>query len=134
MNKAKVLTLANAIEAGIILDRETAEPIGFNMDTYKMYVAAWPALYKDQSKRGCNTVCCLAGSARELWPEVNPAPGDEAATFRRAQAALGLTTSEAASLFKPTGIEHRWHKVTASKAVRVLRHLAKTGRVDWSIR
>jgi len=46
---------------------------------------------------------------------------------------LGLDSTTAESLFTPTALQHgvSMYQVTADRAVRTLRHLAKTGEVDW---
>jgi hypothetical protein len=75
----------------------------------------------------CGTIGCIKGILHTLYDiETNGYlnHGDEAKF-------LGVTENQATSLFCPLG----WEKseYTSGEAAQVLRHLALTGEVDWSI-
>lgn len=78
--------------------------------------------------RDCGTTACIAGHAALLadpdvrWPEVEGT----------AEAWLGVDRVQSMELFTPLPVDP-WSKITASMAARVVRHLAKTGKVDWSV-
>ena len=111
MNVENILKVADAIEQHSIPD------LGFNMSVWKEAASPWR---RDMSGHNCRTVACIAGWTVALFPD------DDAAD------ALGMDDDRADLLFYPRG----WINGSAfpsSRAVAVLRHLAATGEVDWSI-
>ena len=120
MNKERILEIADLIEAG-------HERMVFDMGVFG-------------DEHPCGTAACIAGwtVARFGWngramkidhrrPVLNFDVFDDALSV------LGLSFPEAQRLFAPN--EERdgvsMAEVTAPHAVRTLRHLAKTGKVDW---
>ncbi|RWP44341.1 MAG: hypothetical protein EOR04_05310 [Mesorhizobium sp.] len=115
---------------------------GFNMTTY-MGVGV-PV---EQTNVGfqCNSTACIAGWASLVLGK----NGEIRKTARTtsevddfyedfATELLGLDYHTGMRLFEPMNvlIEHGvadWDKVTPRQAAKVLRHLARTGEVDWSI-
>lgn len=114
MNRERIRELADVIEK--LPHTEIDDASGFNMGNY-VHV--------------CGTPCCIAG-----WT-VAVAKGWETITWRVAYydvAAnhLGLTGQQAEDLFRP--FSHvRLQDVTPAHAAAVLRNLADTGVVDWSV-
>ena len=119
MNKERILEIADLIETG-------HERMVFDMEVFG-------------DEHPCGTAACIAGWAVARFGENDDAEeidhrrplGD--AVFDGAQSVLGLSFPEAHQLFAPN--ERRdgvsMSDVTASHAVRTLRHLAETGEVDW---
>jgi hypothetical protein len=77
--------------------------------------------------RGCGTVCCITGTAEVLFKESL----DEDYDGDSVQEYLGLTDEQADELFMPDGYTMNIYK--SEDAAKVLRHLALTNEVDWSI-
>ncbi|MCV0350234.1 MAG: hypothetical protein K5863_09165 [Nitratireductor sp.] len=115
---------------------------GFNMETY-----IDENLIDEETNVGfkCNSTACIAGWACLAL--------DYDGTFRKtirtkepnglyegvAAEILDLDEDTALSLFEPMNTDFddrtdvRWDTITPQQAAKVLRHLAKTGEVDWSI-
>ena len=79
----------------------------------------------------CGSAGCIGGHAGVLWPELRP-PGT--CTWIDSMLAVKLRISEEQHdlLCYPEdeiGIKHSW--ITRGTAVRCLRRLAETGKVDW---
>ena len=112
MNRKNILKVANAIESAC---RPDAKPeIGFNMGVWKA------SGRKDYTGHDCGTVACIAGWTEHLFPKTCP------------PISLGIDIHQFEALSMPPG----WRtsrSYTPQHAVAVLRHLAETGRVDWSI-
>lgn len=108
----------------------------------------------------CRSPACIAGwtcwLADGKLPETNDKlwAGDQNPIFFRARDLLGLSTRKADRLFLPKNAradcdidletlrnENRWYRedvlikqfITAKRAAKVLRHLAITGKINWSI-
>lgn len=81
-------------------------------------------------ERDCGFVGCLAGHACILFRNKLPATGPGIRT--RAETLLGLTPETSLELFVPSPSSGGM-QASPSEAARVLRHLAGTGIVDWSI-
>lgn len=99
----------------------------------------------------CGAPACIAGWARHLWGEEvgiyerfrarRPRRHYNAPAPRAAAAALGIRDVETAMrLFEPQGYPASFHAepgmanyVSSGHAAAVLRHLADTGEVDWSV-
>lgn len=109
MNKDNVLTVADGIDNSAVPD------LGFNMNWWEIESDDNSA--RDMSGHNCGTIACIGGWTERLFPGVE------------ASETLGLTGSQARALFYPDG----HFDATPDKAVAVLRHLAETGEVDWSI-
>jgi hypothetical protein len=111
MNAERILQLADVIEKVPHVQLDEDAPRGeldsFNMDDWH-----------------CGTAGCIGGWAAQLF---------DCATSE-AGVALGLRCIEAMSLFTPKPINpNDWSKITSLQAATVLRHLAATGIVDWSV-
>lgn len=121
INVENILRVADAIEHHSIPD------LGFNMFDYTMDAGDLAHFgVSDMSGHNCGTTACIAGWALAVRDEGKlPDVEDyhaEAANFLE----LPLRTSEALFLHWNDG-------TTPAEAVAVLRHLAATGEVDWSI-
>jgi hypothetical protein len=71
----------------------------------------------------CGTVGCMAGWAGQMF-DCHPSDAADA---------LGLTRETAWRLFQPIESIDRWEQIKPKQAAAVLRNLAETGEVDWSI-
>ncbi len=89
----------------------------------------------------CGTPACIAGWTVAIGHD-NPTSVQNNDAFDEARALLGLTLTEGVSLFMPsksvacyytTDPESQKH-ISPARAAAVLRHLAYTGIIDWSIR
>lgn len=81
----------------------------------------------------CGTAACIAGWAGHLWPEEChhslTENGEELAwSYHKTRRALGISKESAVTLFYDYPLS-----CSRQHAAAVLRHLAKTGKVDWSI-
>lgn len=122
MNKENVLAVADAIEKHSIPD------LGFNMG------ALIETGYTDMYGTDCKTVACIAGWALCLKNNL-PATPVAFSIMTEAGDWLDLTTAQQYLLFcSPTPEKYvEFGEKTPAQAVAVLRHLAETGEVDWSI-
>lgn len=111
MNVENILKVADAIEQHTIAD------LGFNMG---LWAARSSRSFPDRSGHNCGTVACIGG-----WTD--RVIGTEGSAADR----LGLDYEEADALFCPPG----WSggEISQLQAVAVLRHLAATGKVDWTV-
>lgn len=140
VNKANVLRVADAIENAKLAKRD----IGFNM----AYVAERRGVYvSDKTGHNCGTVACIAGYSYAIKHPRKSAAGIIALEDRRvaleddtiiveAREFLGLPREDANALFFPDdeNPDLRLDSLTVEQAVAVLRHLAETGEVDWSVK
>lgn len=133
MNISNILRVADAIE------HATVPGLGFNMAViYRGTHSGLPNLGGGES---CGTVACIAGWTLTI---AGTEPSDETAPpfsvitdMAKAAEELGLPfnasgwnfSGVAAELFTPTGYQDSIY--TAEHAVRCLRNLAITGKVDW---
>lgn len=124
MKKNFIHATADAIYAAT--DPTRQPKFGFNMGTYRSNM---PTIYSDQTKHGCGTTLCIAG-----WMAV--LDGNRArqngAIRRAAKRAAGLTETQAENLFSPY-LADGLCSVQPLQVVRVLRHFAETGEIDWSL-
>ena len=94
-------------------------------------MSAWFQVVRRKNRAGvyqeCGTTGCIAGWARQLYA------GGKGDAFNTAKDLLGLTWDQADDLFYTRGIRRK-SLVSPHRAAKVLRRLAKTGKVDWSIR
>jgi hypothetical protein len=117
MNTDRIRQLADVIE------RQPHTPItaesGFNMGNWE---------------HDCGNPACICGWANFVQNELN---GTEHRIGSPVHARnwLGLEMEQASALFKPNGDSsyETWEEITPTHAAAVLRHLADTGRVDWSV-
>lgn len=121
MNIGNILRVADAIEQSTLPD------VGFNMAGY---ISRADADRPDMSGHNCRTVACVAGWACSVFSS-NPSAIED--VHEDARCLLGLTHSEGMSLFIPSdGQDTYWsNTIGPIHAVRVLRNLAITGKVDW---
>ena len=117
MRKDRILALADLIEQQPHTDEDAAE--GFTMESIT---------------HDCGTPACIAGWAaweasgrqsRDLYDIYADVEG-------QAREFLGIGYSEADVLFYPP-FPVIYATVTPTEAAATLRHLAETGRVDWSV-
>ncbi len=115
MNAERILKLADVIEAAphemYRSGSDDSLLCGFNM-----------------GKWHCGSVGCIGGWAHQLFVQKSTADYDGG---ERARIALGLTPSVASELFLPTNT--RLDDILPSQAAAVLRNLAATGKVNWSV-
>ncbi len=120
MNKRNILKVAKAIE------QHSKRTLGFNMSLY--FSDGLP----DKSGHHCRTTACVAG-----WTIAVAKPRKRRVWYNRlvddASEFLGLDLGTAEDLFLVGESRQMLASVLPFEAVAVLRHLAKTGRVDWSI-
>lgn len=125
MNKERILEVADAIEQASIPN------LGFNM--------AWWFLeagtdYDMSKKHQCGTVACIAGWTYAVKhrgdPELlNLMKINKDAICGEAQAYLDVSEKDAGHLF----VESCNNDPDDKYAVRVLRHFAETGNVEWNL-
>lgn len=136
VNVENVLKVADAIEQHSIPD------LGFNMLDYVHEVDPNNGYdvkyYGDRSGHSCGTVACIAGWARRIRTGQPLAPEAGYLFDWRTEARwLGLSPrvggSGALLFLGDDDTNERLDKVTTAEAVAVLRHLAKTGKVDWTV-
>jgi hypothetical protein len=124
MNVGNILLVADAIE------RASVPGLGFNMGGF---VGRVTDTFPDLSGRSCGTAACIAGWTVAVHrngaiPEQNQPDIDyetDAGVF------LGLRDTDTEALFFPAGFTNDIH--TPEMAIRCLRNLAITGKVDWEL-
>lgn len=132
MNKENILAVADAIEG------HTIPGLGFNMGNF---VGPPRDGEYDLSGHSCGTIACIAGTARVVRTGVIVHVLGSHFHWHQEADWLGLDHDDAHELFFAEGF---WNGFTAeppgglggitpAQAVRVLRHLAQTGEVDWSV-
>lgn len=107
MNKDNILAVADAIE------KHSIPELGFNMRYWRETKKA------DKYGTRCGTVACIGG-----WAETVLKTDDIIEAF-------GMEDAQYFELCLPGTFTSRG-TITPTQAVRVLRHLAETGIVDWS--
>lgn len=127
MNVERILQVANAIE------QRSVDGLGFNMNYFKTHI------------NGCGTVACIAGWACAIADEPLNSFNEAgiwlgfAETIEEADALWRLRNSILDQLFfasnHPDNINYisALATIPAEQAGRTLRHLAKTGEVDWTV-
>lgn len=121
----KLNFLADQIEAAALV----SEKIGFNMGVYKgRAMKSMP----DQTGHHCRTVACIAGWA-VLMENSGRRIGEDYPFHAKARELLGLSFETASRLFTPHDLGSDWDSITQKRAVAVIRHLAKTGKVCWKL-
>lgn len=115
MNAERILKLADVIEAapkqGIPTSGARKPITAFNMGSWH-----------------CGTVGCIAGWAHQTFGDGNYGVN----ICRAAEEHLDLNEHDAGELFIPA-TDNSLDDIVPSQAAKVLRHLAATGKVDWSV-
>ena len=93
------------------------------------FIEALPPEQFDMAHFECGTARCIAGWALHLDGQDVLAPLSTGSSSTRARDLLGIDGDRASDLFF-SGIDYH---PTTKEAARVLRHLAITGEVDWTI-
>lgn len=104
----RILMLADEIE-------RPTKGMGFNMEFWM------------PTETSCGTACCIGGHANLMFG--GPVNG----SFDVTGDLLGLTKEQTVNLFTPYGWHFERKLNDRPRAARVLRHLASTGKVDWSV-
>ena len=89
--------------------------------------------YMGTCQHPCGTPACISGWAQHMWPTANDKPLAEILGLTDTQQAnrLIVPMSSGTAYFSAQPGE-RSH-ITSKHAAAVLRHLARTGDVDWSV-
>ncbi|MBN7759747.1 hypothetical protein JYP52_01245 [Nitratireductor aquibiodomus] len=137
----------NAVNAlADLLDNLPAETeTGFNMMYYNRALDHSYMQVDTHVEHECGTVCCIAGWAAMYLQEGDQPLRETPAKRelhhlprRKAREILGLTEHQTRQLFEPMDHDDPapdldWYSVTPKQAAKVLRHLAATSVVDWTI-
>lgn len=138
MNHDLLNRIATWLEAGA--PHETApNGSGFNMVIahHPAYEAWRDGEYVDDPD--CGSACCIAGAAIQfaglLVPEQENQADPRGLIYRKAAKLLGLSMNTAISLFFPDEDQFGglYEDITPQEAAGVIRHLQKTGEVDWRL-
>jgi hypothetical protein len=132
--KFRLLFLADAIEKGV-KDHE------FDMLAWLYQVTSEGDYYSGpRNIPNCRTVGCLAGTACVVFLDPNNRPPSSTMVPRVAADLLGLTLDEADDLFMPRFVRGFCEEMVLldnsdikKEAIRVLRHLANTGEIQWDL-
>lgn len=125
MNKERLEALASHIEklAPHHCDADAGEGC-FTMSTY-FYSCGSPA---------CIAGHCVALFEPELFTKtVIENPVDNSIVLHQAKNLLGLSFGTAQRLFRMVGTQRTYLEITPTGAAKVLRHLARTGNVNWGL-
>lgn len=123
MNTENILRVADAIEQHSIPD------MGFNMGTFRGEADSGHPMSVDLSGHNCGTVACIAGYAETLFVM----DGGDLADYGGSGTFFGISDDDQIALIMPRGWNLDPRQYTPQRAVSVLRHLAATGEVDWSV-
>lgn len=121
-NVENVNRVADAIEG-----HEFAR-LGFNMNDF-VAKAEWVE-GGDRSGHNCGTVACIAGWSLAVRQGRSVRVWGSGA-WVKASGFLGMDYNASYRLFLPSGLPVSYSDVSPAVAVEVLRHLAKTGKIDW---
>lgn len=131
LNVSNIARLIRALDT----DRLSFEgrKIGFNMGTYIGPLNVSAGILDDRLPN-CRTVACIAGHCFLLATgtnlrEATEADADTVETI--AAAFLGITGEQASDLFFDLPEQMQLPDVTVDQAITTLRHLQKTGTVQW---
>ncbi len=124
MNIGNILKVADAIE------NSTVQNLGFNMKGY-MQINSKHAI--DYSGKDCGTVACIAGWACAIEGVPYEDISHSSVAFNMGAKLFGLSEEEAEELFVPETETVNYYStdILPANAVRCLRNLAITGKVDW---
>ncbi len=136
VNTRRLNILADVIEAAANRKEELVSEgeaftvpknLGFSMAvTYSANLENLPQV-QDLTGRHCGTVGCFIGWTLEIWPEYK-----QADQYLGAVDALGVDEISR-ELFMPEYFYDHPDRYPVERCVAVLRYLAETGNVDWSI-
>lgn len=107
MNVERIRELANVIE--VQPHTRIEDETGFNMRYFE---------------HDCGSPACIGGWANFIWGKGREDTSTEARGY------LGISLEHAESLFFP---DFDMDRITPTHAAAVLRNLADTGKVDWSV-
>ncbi|APH74136.1 hypothetical protein [Aquibium oceanicum] len=148
MNTTAITALAN-----LLTNIPSKYDTGFNMEWYSVETEPNPEV-KENVGHQCGTVSCIAGWAAQFLNfdgTLRDTPRKESQMVEEfgidhptyapepivAAKLLGLDELDAETLFEPMNygpaIHLEWDEVTPRQAAKVLRHLAKTGEVEWEV-
>lgn len=141
MNIPRILEIADMLEK-----RQLPDGWAFGMMSYVQEVdqiCDFETVYlpghdivgqKEARALNCKTAACIAGHVfLKYHPESDPFNISSLSIAKIAEEDLGLDVDTACNLFSPPGMDLDYNVITPERAARVLRHLAATGVVDWSI-
>ena len=123
MSKERILALAETIEHAP-KGRVLQDIQGFDMTDFTHH---------------CGTPACIAGwSIWEFFGRSDENLDELVQASNKTYSAiaceyLGIPGEQGEILFFPEGFDKPWNEITQQEAARVLRNLAETGQVDWSI-
>jgi hypothetical protein len=148
MNKENLLKLAEVLESEQaqkhfdMTQWITHHPNYNNLDWQEHHERVNESVLKEAVK-DCGTVACIAGWAATLaTPDQKLIFVSGASVQQTAEDWLELDKAEAVMLFIPWSASYyadrskykrNSNTITAGEAARVVRHLAETGKVDWSV-
>lgn len=121
MNVENIRKLADIIEQ----PKSDGLNLGFNMRWWNEETKLLTRNARAQYSDGCGTVACIGGTINVLAGHASSRDSFAAAQW------LGVDGDDAIALFYP--VDARVWRATRSQAAKVLRHLADTGKVDWSV-
>lgn len=142
MNVEMINKVADVIEAQATAEEGFLGKVGFNMAHFYGSTHAIGYMPFPDRLDSCGTTACIAGWTRcialgvapdrepGLWAGGIPA-GFGNDTETAAMNDLGLNYDQAQGLFYGYGSQVELTDIMPLHAVAVLRHLAKTGKVDW---
>ncbi len=122
MNKDRILELADRIEKmPLLADVRRSNDSGIEVSAPEIFdMEHW------RSRTDCGSIACVGGWATIMFGNPDKYYSDVASGEL-----LGLDWSDAQMLFYPT--QSTWYRIAPARAAAVLRNLAATGLVDWSI-
>ena len=131
MNKARILELADKIDGLPSLSWDDSDRLYRGRHAFNM----------GSAKHDCGTPACIAGWAAHMYCG-GETRGEWDDDLDDAEEALGLTHDQGTELFVPVvkSVAHYRAKnpgdpgfVTSEHAAAVLRNLAETGEIDWTV-
>lgn len=124
INVENILRVADAIEQHSIPD------LGFNMGVFRSKADPTDPSGVDLTGHNCGTVACIAGWAEAVYVR----EGGDPDRYRSSSWYFGIEDDRTSErLITPPGWRTNPSQFTPERAVAVLRHLAATGEVDWTI-
>lgn len=127
MNIERLETIAEWLEVDA---PHTDGSHGFNMDGFLVDNSV------DYAGRDCGTVMCIGGAAVQFFGNTSHYSVEHEAAFL-----LDLDKEQSSQLFYPEGLRQHfeddlgwdWNEIKPQDAAKVIRHLIKTGEVNWEI-
>ena len=136
LNTAFITELAERLEKLQAGDTTQTHEVGFNMGSwFTIWDYQDDAKKADKSGHACGTTACIAGHVVTLHNAKTGVPLSRSpdSVSTKAQEVLGLTSSQAYVLFHGSPMDTELRDTTPGQAAKVLRHLAATGYVDWTV-